>query len=75
VSQPSFTGIDYPAIRTRFLRLAVERTLEAKADELKEYVIGVEVFDRGASYDPRIDPVVRVEASPPGEVESLLLRR
>ncbi len=56
----------------RFLRLAVERTLEGKADELKEYVIGLEVFDRGASYDPRVDPIVRVEAPPPGEAESLL---
>ena len=46
----------------RFLRLAVERTLEGKADELKEYLIGVEVFDRPSSYDPRVDPIVRVEA-------------
>jgi serine/threonine-protein kinase len=29
---------------------------------LKEYVIGVEVFDRSPSFDPRIDPIVRVEA-------------
>lgn len=46
----------------RFLRLAVERTLEGKADELKEYLIGVEVFDRKPTYDPRVDPIVRVEA-------------
>lgn len=46
----------------RFLRLAVERTLAGKADELKEYLVGVEVFDRKASYDPRVDPIVRVEA-------------
>jgi TolB-like protein/Tfp pilus assembly protein PilF len=46
----------------RFLRLAVERTLEGRTDELKEYLIGVEVFDRKASYDPRVDPIVRVEA-------------
>jgi TolB-like protein/tetratricopeptide (TPR) repeat protein len=46
----------------RFLRFAVERTLEGKADELKEYLIGVEVFDRKGSYDPRVDPIVRVEA-------------
>ena len=46
----------------RFLRLAVERTLDGTADELKEYLIGVEVFDRPASYDPRVDPIVRVEA-------------
>lgn len=46
----------------RFLRLAVERALDGKADELKEYLIGLEVFDRPASYDPRVDPIVRVEA-------------
>ncbi|HWB87385.1 MAG TPA: tetratricopeptide repeat protein [Bryobacteraceae bacterium] len=46
----------------RFLRFAVERTLDGKADQLKEYLIGVEVFDRKPSYDPRVDPIVRVEA-------------
>src|ERR1700739_2214475 len=46
----------------RFLRLAVERSLEGKAGELKEYLIGVEVFDRRQAYDPRVDPIVRVEA-------------
>src|ERR1700690_3799604 len=46
----------------RFLRLAVERTLAGKASELKEYLIGGEVFDRKATYDPRVDPIVRVEA-------------
>jgi len=46
----------------RFLRLAVERVLDGKSSELKEYLIGVEVFDRPQSYDPRVDPIVRVEA-------------
>jgi serine/threonine-protein kinase len=46
----------------RFLRLTVERALAGRAGELKEYLIGVEVFDRKASYDPRVDPIVRVEA-------------
>lgn len=30
---------------------------------MKEYTLGVEVFDRGADFDPRLDPIVRVEAS------------
>ncbi len=47
---------------SRFLRFTVEYTLENRAAELKEYVIGVEVFDRRGKYDPRLDPVVRVEA-------------
>ena len=46
----------------KFLRFVVERTLAGEGDQLKEYRIGVEVFGRPASYDPRIDPVVRVEA-------------
>src|SRR5690348_6794510 len=47
---------------TRFLRLAVEWTLAGKGEELKEYLVGVEVFDRSTEYDPRVDPIVRVEA-------------
>ena len=46
----------------RFLRFAVDRSLQGTASELKEYLIGVEVFDRPQSYDPRVDPIVRVEA-------------
>ena len=30
----------------RFLEFTIERSLAGKADELKEYVLGVEVFDR-----------------------------
>jgi serine/threonine-protein kinase len=46
----------------RFLRFSVEQTLAGKSARLKEQIIGVEVFDRKADYDPRIDPIVRVEA-------------
>lgn len=46
----------------RFLRFAVEKSLAGEADALKEYLLGVEVFDRKSSYDPRVDPIVRVEA-------------
>lgn len=46
----------------RFLRYVVERSLAGEADRLKEYVVGIEVFDRGGGYDPRVDSIVRVEA-------------
>lgn len=46
---------------SQFLRFVVERTLEGAEDELKEYTIGVEVFDRGKDFDPRIDTLVRVQ--------------
>src|SRR4051812_27245296 len=45
-----------------FLRYAVEQKLAGRESQLKETVIGAEVFDRGASYDPRVDPIVRVIA-------------
>src|SRR5580658_10192350 len=46
----------------RFLRIAVERTLDGRTDQLKEFSIGHDVFDRGEDYDPRTDSIVRVEA-------------
>jgi hypothetical protein len=45
-----------------FLQYVVEETLHGRADRLKEYAIGVEVFKRGDSFDPRIDTIVRTEA-------------
>jgi TolB-like protein len=47
---------------SRLLRYIVERSISGEGDQLKEYVLGVEVFDRPSSYDPRLDSIVRVEA-------------
>src|SRR5438445_814464 len=46
----------------QFLRFVVERALEGEIGHLKESVIGVEVFGRSPGYDPRIEPIVRIEA-------------
>ena len=46
----------------RFLEFTVSQMLAGHGDQLKEFTIGVEVFDRKADYDPRLDPIVRVEA-------------
>ncbi len=46
----------------RFLNFTVEQTLSGRGENLKEFVIGVEVFDKDEKYDPRMDPIVRVEA-------------
>ena len=46
----------------RFLRFTVEAKLNGDEDQIKEYVLGREVFDRNGDYDPRTDPIVRVEA-------------
>ncbi len=37
-------------------------TLDGETGRLKESVLGREFFRRGTDYDPRLDPVVRVEA-------------
>ncbi|MFI5116765.1 MAG: tetratricopeptide repeat protein [Terriglobales bacterium] len=46
----------------RFLRYIVEKTLAGEGDQLKEYRLGLEVLERDASFDPRLDPVVRMTA-------------
>ena len=46
----------------RFLGFIVEQTLSGQGDNLKEYWIGVEVFEKPESFDPRNDPIVRVQA-------------
>jgi hypothetical protein len=45
------------------LRFVVEHTADGDLHALKEYNIGREVFNRRADYDPRLDPIVRVQAS------------
>src|ERR1035441_8252684 len=49
----------YPAL----LSYVVEQTLLGNTDQLKERVIGIEVFDRPPDYDPSADPIVRFTAS------------
>lgn len=46
----------------RLLRHITKVTLDGRSSELKEYALGVTVFDRPESYDSRIDPIVRLEA-------------
>src|SRR5262245_36858343 len=47
----------------RFLRLIIEESLSGNEALLKEQRIGVEVYDRGGDFDPRLDPIVRVQAA------------
>src|SRR5262252_6138126 len=46
-----------------FLRFVVEAVLAGSSDRIKGYVIAVEVLKRGATFNPQIDPIVRVEAT------------
>ena len=50
-----------PKLR-RFLCFVMEETMAGRGDRLTEYVLGVAIFGRPASYDPRLDSRVRVEA-------------
>ncbi len=46
----------------RLLRHIVWATLDGDTRRLSGQVLGREVFDRGADFDPAVDPIVRVEA-------------
>lgn len=46
----------------RFLRYICEQYFEGRADQIKEYTIGVEALGRGPGFDPKKDSIVRVEA-------------
>jgi TolB-like protein/Tfp pilus assembly protein PilF len=46
----------------RFLNFIVSETIAGRVSELKEYVIGVQIFRTDQSFDPRTDPIVRVQA-------------
>jgi hypothetical protein len=48
--------------KTRFLEFVSEQTLQGNGDKLNEYLIGVEVYDRGVDFNPQRDPIVRVQA-------------
>jgi tetratricopeptide (TPR) repeat protein len=50
-----------PVLR-HLLEYLVTRTISGNTDQLKEYSVGVDVFGRGASFDPRVDTIVRVQA-------------
>jgi TolB-like protein/Flp pilus assembly protein TadD len=49
--------------RQRFLEYIVNETLAGRGARLKGYNVGVEVFDRPETFDPVVDPIVRIEAA------------
>ncbi len=59
LASPTFQPVDR---LKRFLGFIVLETLAGRSDQLKEYVVGVEVFGKESSFDPRTDPIVRVQA-------------
>ena len=55
----------------RLLKFLVVEALEGRGEALKAYTIALAVFDRDSSFDPQVDPTVRVEA---GKLRSKLER-
>src|SRR5579863_4707644 len=51
-----------PRRLSRLLKHLVEHTLRGNEDCLKETLLGIEVFDRGRDFDPKLDPIVRIDA-------------
>ena len=47
----------------RFLSYVVEQWMKHSDSGLKEYTIALAVYDKPASFDSRLDPIIRVEAS------------
>src|ERR1700678_1887158 len=58
VSRPPFASS--PTL-CRLLRFLVEETLAGRSAEINEYNLGVRIFHRGADFNPRVDPIVRVQ--------------
>ncbi|MTI15819.1 hypothetical protein E1162_01035 [Rhodobacteraceae bacterium RKSG542] len=48
---------------SRLLTFLVEETLAERHEGLKEITIAIEVFDQPTSFNPRVNPIVRVNAS------------
>jgi len=46
----------------RFLEFVCEQAFLGHSEQLNEYLIGVEVYERGSDFDPQQDAIVRVQA-------------
>lgn len=60
LSSPLFRNADR---QSRFLRFVVDAALQSPEATVKEFDIGMAVYGRRSDYDPRTDPIVRVEAA------------
>lgn len=47
--------------RVRLLKYLMERTLAGEGDRVNEYSLGIDVFDKLPSFDPRSDSMVRTD--------------
>lgn len=59
-AHPEFHGTPQ---QEKFLRFVVLETLKGRAHEIKGYTVATEVFGRKADFDPKIDPIVSIQAN------------
>jgi hypothetical protein len=57
--------------KARFLEFVTEQALAGNAEKLNEFLIGLEIYERGEDFNPQTDPIVRVQAH---QIRRLLCR-
>jgi TolB-like protein/Tfp pilus assembly protein PilF len=57
------SGFQGSTRRGQLLRYLVERTLAGEGEAVGEYAIGIDVFGKPPSFDPRLESIVRTEFS------------
>ena len=45
-----------------FLRYIIEKTLRDEQTKIKQFTIAIDVYDRPPSFEPKSDPLIRIEA-------------
>ena len=60
LSDPEFHCTDR---HRKFLRFVTEELVQGRGAAVKAYSIAADVFGRPPSFDPSVDPIVRIEAS------------
>jgi tetratricopeptide (TPR) repeat protein len=58
LSRPPFASS--PSL-SRLLRYLVEETVAGRSAEISEHTLGLRIFNRSADFNPRVDPIVRVQ--------------
>jgi TolB-like protein/Tfp pilus assembly protein PilF len=56
-------GFASSARRSQLLRYLIEQSLAGKGEQISEYGIGIDIFERPDSFDPRLESIVRTETS------------
>ena len=58
LASPEFQSADR---LSRLLHYLVQNALDHPGETVKEYALGIDVFDRKPDFDPKVDSVVRVQ--------------